>query len=142
MLNIDSIKNGVVIDHIKAGSGIKMFNHLGLDKAEFSVALIMNASSRKLGKKDIIKIENKIDIDFTILGLIDPNVTISIIDDGETREKVKLNLPLEVENVMECKNPRCITTVEQYISQQFYLVDEIKKEYRCKYCNEAFKREI
>ena len=119
-----------------------MFNHLGLDKAEFSVALIMNASSRKLGKKDIIKIENKIDIDFTILGLIDPNVTISIIDDGETREKVKLNLPLEVENVMECKNPRCITTVEQYISQQFYLVDEIKKEYRCKYCNEAFKREI
>lgn len=142
MLNIDSIKNGVVIDHIKAGSGIKMFNHLGLDRADFSVALIMNASSKKLGKKDIIKIENKIDIDFTVLGLIDPNVTISVIDNGETKEKIKLNLPLEVENVMECKNPRCITTVEQCIPQQFYLVDEVNKEYRCKYCNEAFKREI
>lgn len=142
MLNIDSIKNGIVIDHIKSGSGIKMFNYLALEKAEFSVALIMNATSKKLGKKDIIKIENKIDIDFTVLGLIDPNVTISIIVDGETREKIKLNLPQEVENVMICKNPRCITTVEQYIPQQFYLVDEIKKEYRCKYCDEAFKREI
>ncbi len=142
MLNIDSIKNGIVIDHIKSGSGIKMFNYLALEKAEFSVALIMNASSKKLGKKDIIKIENNIDIDFTVLGLIDPNVTISIIVDGKTREKIKLNLPQEVENVMMCKNPRCITTVEQYIPQQFYLVDEIKKEYRCKYCDEAFKREI
>jgi aspartate carbamoyltransferase regulatory subunit len=142
MLNIESIRNGVVIDHIKAGSGIKMFNYLALDKVEFSVALIMNAPSKKLGKKDIIKIENKIDIDFTILGLIDPNVTIDIISDGETKKKLKLNLPLEVENAMTCKNPRCITTVEQNIPQQFYLVNEIKSEYRCKYCNEAYKQEF
>lgn len=142
MLNIESIKDGIVIDHIKAGSGIKMFNYLALDKADFSVALIMNASSKKSGKKDIIKIENKIDIDFTILGLIDPNVTISIIRDCKTVEKIKLSLPEEVENAMICKNPRCITTVEQYIPQQFYLVDPMKTEYRCKYCNEAYKQEV
>ncbi|QGU94243.1 aspartate carbamoyltransferase regulatory subunit [Clostridium bovifaecis] len=142
MLNIDSIKDGIVIDHIKAGSGIQIFNYLGLDKAKFSVALIMNANSEKLGKKDIIKIENRIDLDFTVLGLIDPNITINTISSGERKEKVKLELPKEVENVIECKNPRCITSIEKYVPHQFYLVDESNKEYRCKYCNEAYKREV
>lgn len=142
MLNIDSIKNGIVIDHIKAGSGIKIFNYLGLENAEFSVALIMNANSKKLGKKDIIKIDNKIDMDFTVLGLIDPNITISIIENCETKEKIKLSLPEEVENVMVCKNPRCITTVEENIPQQFYLVDEENREYRCRYCDEVHKNDI
>lgn len=142
MLNIDSIKNGVVIDHIKAGKGINIFNYLGLDKAEFPVALIMNASSKKYGKKDIIKIENHIDIDLTVLGLIDPNITINIIENEVTNEKVKLSLPKEVENVLECKNPRCITSIEKDIPQQFYLVDEENREYRCKYCDEAYSKEI
>jgi len=142
MLNIDSIKDGIVIDHIKAGSGIKIFNYLGLENAEFSVALIMNANSKKLGKKDIIKIDSKIDVDFTVLGLIDPNITISIIENCETKEKIKLSLPEEVENVMVCKNPRCITTVEENIPQQFYLVDKENREYRCRYCDEAHKNDI
>lgn len=142
MLNIDSIKDGIVIDHIKAGSGIQIFNYLGLDKAKFSVALIMNANSEKLGKKDIIKIENRIDLDLTVLGLIDPNITINTISSGERKEKVKLELPKEVENIIECKNPRCITSIEKYVPHQFYLVDESNREYRCKYCNEAYKREV
>lgn len=142
MLNIDSIKDGIVIDHIKAGSGIQIFNYLGLDKAKFSVALIMNANSGKLGKKDIIKIENRIDLDLTVLGLIDPNITINTISGGERKEKVKLELPKEVENIIECKNPRCITSIEKYVPHQFYLVDELNREYRCKYCNEAYKREV
>ncbi|MCY6369685.1 aspartate carbamoyltransferase regulatory subunit [Clostridium ganghwense] len=142
MLNIDSIKNGIVIDHIKAGKGISIFNYLGLDKAEFPVALIMNANSKKHGKKDIIKIENDIDIDFTILGLIDPNITITIIENEVSKEKVSLNLPKEVENVLECKNPRCITSIEKDIPQQFYLVDEDNREYRCKYCDEAYTKEL
>ncbi|MCY6484430.1 aspartate carbamoyltransferase regulatory subunit [Clostridium aestuarii] len=139
MLNIDSIKNGVVIDHVKAGNGLKIFNYLDLDKAEFSVALIMNVCSKKYGKKDIIKIENKIDIDFTVLGLIDSNITISIIENQKTKEKIKLKLPAEVENVIKCKNPRCITSIEKNIPHQFYLVDEESKEYRCKYCDESYR---
>lgn len=142
MLNIDSIKNGIVIDHIKAGTGIDIFNHLGLDKAEFSVALIMNATSGKLGKKDIIKIENKMDIDFTVLGLIDPSITITVIENEVTKEKIKLRLPKEVENVIKCKNPRCITSIEKDIPQQFYLVDEETREYRCKYCDETYVKEV
>lgn len=122
MLNIDSIKNGIVIDHIKAGTGIDIFNHLGLEKAEFSVALIMNANSRKLGKKDIIKIENKMDIDFTVLGLIDHNITITVIENEVTKEKIKLRLPREVENVIKCKNPRCITSIEKDIPQHLLLL--------------------
>lgn len=139
MLNIDSIKNGIVIDHMRAGSGIKIFNYLGLDKVDFPVALIMNASSTKLGRKDIIKIENKIDIDFTVLGIIDPNITIDIIENENIKEKVKLRLPDRVENVIKCKNPRCITSVEKYIPHVFYIVNEEKGEYRCKYCDEITK---
>ncbi|MCY6957060.1 MULTISPECIES: aspartate carbamoyltransferase regulatory subunit [Clostridium] len=142
MLNIDSIKNGIVIDHIKAGEGISIFNYLGLSKAEFPVALIMNTNSGKCGKKDIIKIENHIDIDFTILGLIDPNITINVIQNETIKEKINLSLPEEVENVLECQNPRCITSVEKGIPQQFYLADEENVEYRCKYCDEACGKEI
>lgn len=139
MLTVNSIKNGIVIDHIKAGLGIKIFNYLGLDKADYAVALIMNADSTKLKKKDIIKIENKIDIDLTILGLIDPNITVDIIEKETIREKIKLSLPHKVENIIQCKNPRCITSVEKYIPHVFHLVDHAKGEYRCEYCDEICK---
>ncbi|WP_411680540.1 aspartate carbamoyltransferase regulatory subunit [Clostridium thailandense] len=139
MLTVNSIKNGIVIDHIKAGLGIKIFNDLGLDKADFAVALIMNADSTKLKKKDIIKIENKMDIDLTILGLIDPNITVDIIEKEAIREKIKLSLPHKVENIIKCKNPRCITSVEKYIPHVFHLVDHARGEYRCEYCDEIYK---
>lgn len=137
MLNINGIMKGLVIDHIKAGCGIKIFNYLGLDKAGLTVALIMNAPSTKLGKKDIIKIENAIDIDYTVLGLIDPNITIDVIEDEVIREKMKLKLPEKVENVIRCKNPRCVTSIEKHAPNAFYLVDENKGEYRCQYCDES-----
>lgn len=142
MLTINSIKNGIVIDHIKAGKGVKIFNYLNLDSANFRVALLMNVESTKLGKKDIIKIENIIDLDFTKLGLIDPNITIDIIEDEKIKEKVHLSLPEMVEDVIKCKNPRCITSVEKYVPHVFYLVDEEKGEYRCKYCDEIYKAEV
>jgi len=136
MLTINSIKDGLVIDHIKAGEGIKIFNFLNLDKADFTVALIMNANSDKCGKKDIIKVENKIDIDFEILGVIDPNITIDIIENEEIKEKIKLKLPEEVEDVIKCKNPRCVTSIEPNIKHIHHLVDEETKEYRCHYCDD------
>ncbi|MFT5871787.1 MAG: aspartate carbamoyltransferase regulatory subunit [Clostridium sp.] len=136
MVTINSIKRGIVIDHIKAGAGLKIFNYLGLDKAEFTVALIMNAPSSKLGLKDIIKIENEIDIDFTVLGFIDPNITINIITGEEIENKVKLKLPEKIENVIKCNNPRCIASIEQEISNSFYLANREKGEYRCVYCDE------
>ncbi len=139
MLTINSIKNGVVIDHIKAGVGIKLFNYLGLDKADFTVALIMNATSSKLGKKDIIKIENAIDIDYQVLGLIDPNITIDVIENEIIKEKIHLHLPEKVVDILECKNPRCVTTVEKSIHQEFYLVDKENGEYRCRYCDEIHR---
>jgi aspartate carbamoyltransferase regulatory subunit len=137
MVTINSIKKGIVIDHIRAGAGIKIFNYLGLEKVDFTVALIMNAESTKRGKKDIIKIENVIDIDFTVLGFIDPNLTINIIEGEVIKEKIKLKLPKIVENVIKCKNPRCITSVEASINHIFHLVDEKKGEYRCEYCDET-----
>lgn len=136
MVTINSIKRGIVIDHIKAGVGLKIFNYLGLDKADFTVALIMNAPSSKLGKKDIIKIENEIDIDFTVLGFIDPNITINIISGEEIETKVKLNLPDKIDKVIKCNNPRCIASIEQEIMHSFYLSDRKKGEYRCMYCDE------
>jgi aspartate carbamoyltransferase regulatory subunit len=137
MVTINSIKRGIVIDHIKAGVGIKIFNYLGLHNAEYTVALIMNAPSEKLGKKDIIKIENEIDIDFTVLGFIDPNITINIISGEDIEEKIKLKLPEKIENVIKCNNPRCITSIEQGIVHKFYLADREKGEYRCIYCDEV-----
>ncbi len=136
MLTINSIKNGIVIDHIKTGLGVKIFNYLGLEKAEFPVALIINADSHRGAKKDIIKIENEINIDFTVLGLICPNVTINIIENEVIKEKLQLQLPERVHDVIKCKNPRCITSIENNAIHSFYLVDQNKGEYRCEYCDE------
>lgn len=138
MLNINGIVKGLVIDHIRAGYGIKIFNYLGLDRAGFTVALIMNAPSTKLGRKDMIKIENVIDLDYTALGLIDHNITIDVIEDEVIKEKITLKLPEKVENVIKCKNPRCVTSIEKYVPNVFYLVDENKEEYRCQYCDESY----
>jgi aspartate carbamoyltransferase regulatory subunit len=136
VLNIDQIKNGIVIDHIKAGQGIKIFNWLGLDKAHYGVAFVVNANSREMGKKDIIKIDNTISINFDILGLIDPNITVNIIEDEAITEKIKLKLPERVENVLICKNPRCITSTEAYIPHIFHLENSQQRTYRCEYCDE------
>ncbi|MCX7950536.1 MAG: aspartate carbamoyltransferase regulatory subunit [Clostridiales bacterium] len=140
MLNIASIKNGIVIDHIRAGLGIEIFKYLGLDKADYNVALIKNATSNKLGRKDIIKIENTIDLNFEVLGLIDSNITINIIEDEVITQKIKLNLPEEVVNIIKCKNPRCVTSIEPHIKHIFYLVDRENGEYRCLYCDEAYSK--
>ncbi|SHH39380.1 MULTISPECIES: aspartate carbamoyltransferase regulatory subunit [Tepidibacter] len=134
MLNVNSIKRGIVIDHIKAGCGYKIFKHLGLHKADYSVALLKNVNSNKLGKKDIIKIENEIDIDLTVLGIIDPNITINIIEDEKIKDKINIKLPKKVKGVFKCKNPRCITTVENIKEVEFILVNDEKKEYKCEYC--------
>ena len=117
MVSINSIRKGIVIDHIKAGLGMKIFKYLGLDNANYTVALIMNAPSSKLNRKDMIKIENELDIDYTVLGILDPSITIDIIEDEKIVKKLKLQLPLNVENIIKCKNPRCITSVENYIPQ-------------------------
>ena len=136
MLEITSIDKGIVIDHIKAGFGFKVYNYLNLDKAEYNVALITNAYSEKMGKKDIIKINNVIDIDYTFLGLIDPDITVNIIDNGKTVKKVKLEVPQVVRNIIRCKNPRCVTSVEHYFDHVFHLVDKSKRSYRCEYCDD------
>jgi len=136
MLNIDQIKNGIVIDHIKAGQGIRIFNWLGLDNAPYTVAFVVNANSAQMGKKDIIKIDNTIAINFNVLGLIDPNITVNIIENGTITEKIKLQLPEKVEDVLVCKNPRCITSTEKYVPHIFHLVNPELRTYRCEYCDE------
>ena len=136
MLNIEKIRNGIVIDHIKAGQGIRIFNWLGLDKASYTVAFVVNASSRNLGRKDIIKIDNTISINFDLLGLIDPNITVNIIEEEKITEKIKLRLPERVENVILCKNPRCITSTEKYVPHIFHMEDPQQRTYRCEYCDE------
>jgi aspartate carbamoyltransferase regulatory subunit len=136
MLNIEKIKNGIVIDHIKAGQGIKIFNWLGLDKTPYTVAFVINANSGKIGKKDVIKIDNDITINFDVLGLIDPNITVSIIENEHIAKKRKLKLPEKVENVLICKNPRCITSTEKYIPHVFHLENPELQTYRCEYCDE------
>ena len=136
MLNIEKIRNGIVIDHIRPGQGVKIFNWLGLDKSPHTVAFVLNASSRRLGRKDIIKIDNTIDINFDLLGLIDPNITVNIIEDEKITEKIKLKLPEKVENVIICKNPRCITSTETYIPHIFHLENSGERTYRCEYCDE------
>ena len=136
MLNIEKIKNGIVIDHIKAGQGIRIFNWLGLDKSPSTVAFVVNASSREMGRKDVIKIDNTITINFNILGLIDPNITVNVIKNEKVAEKIQLKLPEKVENVILCKNPRCITSTEKYIPHIFYLENDKERTYRCDYCDE------
>ena len=136
MLNIDKIKNGIVIDHIRAGQGIRIFNWLGLDKTSCTVAFVVNASSKIMGKKDIIKIDNVMTVNFDVLGLIDPNITVNVIENQVITEKIKLQLPERVENVLICKNPRCITSTEKYIPHIFHLEDPELQTYRCEYCDE------
>lgn len=141
MLNINSISRGIVIDHIKPGYGIIIFEYLKLDKADFTVALIMNAISKKYGRKDIIKIENEIDIDLRVLGFIDANMTVNIIENEVITEKIKLSLPERVEGIMECKNPRCITSSERSITHKFVLIDEEEGTYKCEYCDHIYSLE-
>ena len=135
---IGSIKNGMVIDHITAGRSTELYDLLGLEKAECEVALIRNAVSEKMGRKDIIKIDAAIELDTDALGYVDPGVTVSIIANGETIEKKKLDLPGELEGVLHCKNPRCITSTEQELAPVFKLTDRAKREYRCIYCESKF----
>ena len=137
-MNIDSIINGIVIDHITAGKGKEIYNLLNLGSLDCMVALISNASSVKMGRKDIIKIDEAIELDTDALGYVDPGVTVSIIVDGKTVEKKKLDLPLELEGVLHCKNPRCITSTEQELAAIFKLTDRSKREYRCIYCESKF----
>ena len=133
-MNIDSIKNGIVIDHIEAGRGMEIYNLLKLDSLDSSVAIIMNASSRKMGKKDIIKIDAKIDLDMDILGFVSPSATVDIIIDGVLVEKRKMTLPDKLTNVIYCRNPRCISSTEQELPHIFKLTNRDKREYRCIYC--------
>lgn len=139
MLNVDTIKNGLVIDHIRAGKGWRIFQWLGLDKAPFSAALIMNVSSKKSGKKDIIKIENVMDIDYSVLGFIDPEICVNVIKDEKIIRKINMALPDKVQDVFRCKNPRCITQTEDYVSPTFLLVDRAKAIYRCEYCDTLYE---
>lgn len=133
-MNIDSIKNGYVIDHIKAGKCMEIYDCLKLDSLDCPVAVIKNVQSKKLGKKDIIKIDGNVKLDFDFLGYIDPDVTVNVIKNGELSEKKKLNLPETIENVIKCSNPRCITTIEQEIPHIFKLTDRKNRVYRCIYC--------
>ena len=136
MLNIAEIKNGIVIDHMKAGQGIRIYNWLGLDKVPYTVAFVANASSDRCGKKDIIKIDNTISINLDVLGLIDPNITVNIIEHEHVTKKIKLQLPEKVVNVLICKNPRCISSTEKYIDHIFHLENPENRTYRCEYCDE------
>ena len=134
-MNIDSITNGVVIDHITAGRGMKLYELLGLDSLECSVAIIKNVNSAKMGKKDIIKIDADIPVSFDVIGYVDPGVTVNIIRDGMLFEKRTIDIPETLVNVIKCKNPRCITSVEQEIDHIFKLRDRKNIIYRCIYCD-------
>ena len=139
MLNIDSIQNGIVIDHIQAGKGMRIYELLELDKLDCCVALIKNARSSKLGRKDISKIEGDLAINFDVLGFIDNNITVCTIKNGELVKKENIVLPRRIKNVVKCKNPRCITSTEENLDQIFVLCDEKAHRYRCLYCEQAYK---
>ena len=137
MLNISGLKEGIVLDHIKAGKSMDIYKYLGLDKVDTEVAIIKNARSNKMGRKDIIKIEGGLDeIDLDVLGFVDHNITVNIIRDNKIIEKKSLSLPKRITNVLHCKNPRCITSIEQELPHVFYLADEEHEVYRCLYCDE------
>ncbi len=136
---IDSIKNGIVIDHITAGKGMELYNILGLGERDCTVALLKNVVSTKHGRKDIIKIDGVMDLDWDLVGFVDPNITVNIIRDGEQVEKRQLKLPETIRDVIRCKNPRCITSVEQELQQVFKLTDREKRVYRCMYCETQAK---
>lgn len=133
-MKIDSIQNGIVLDHITAGKALQVYRDLKLDKLDCSVAILQNVKSNKMGKKDILKIDKEYDLNFDALGYIDPGITVCIIKDGETELKKKLALPTKLINVKKCKNPRCITSTEQEIPHIFKLTDAENRVYRCIYC--------
>lgn len=141
ILNVGRISEGFVLDHIQAGKSMELYQHLKLDKLDCPVAIIKNARSQKMGKKDIMKIECPIDlIDLDVVGFIDHNITINIIKDEELVEKRTLSLPKEIHNIVRCRNPRCITSIEQELEQVFILTDPHREVYRCKYCEEKYGR--
>ena len=141
MLNVGKIEEGFVLDHIGAGKSLSIYHHLELDKLDCTVAIIKNAKSEKLGKKDILKVECDITaLDLDILGFIDHNITVNVIKDGEIVRKMDLTLPNEIKNVIRCKNPRCITSIEQELPHIFKLSDPEREVYRCVYCEEKFDR--
>jgi len=142
MLEVKGIQNGIVLDHIASGNGLKVFDKLQLAKVEYPVVLLMNVESRQLGRKDIIKIENTFDVDLTILGLIDANISVCLIKDGKVIEKQKVVLPKEIKGLIQCKNPRCITNHDDYIQPVFKLVGEKPLEYMCSYCEEITKYNV
>ncbi len=138
-MHIDSIKNGVVIDHIKAGKSMDIYLHLELDKLDCTVAIIKNVHSKKMGFKDIIKIDSEMELDLDVLGYIDPDITVNIIKNEVLCEKKKLTLPAQIKDVIKCKNPRCITTTEQDLPHVFKLTEPETKTYRCIYCEAKAK---
>ena len=141
MLNVGQINEGFVLDHITAGKSMTIYHDLGLDKLDCTVAIIKNARSNKMGKKDILKVECDIDtLDLDIVGFIDHNITVNIVKDAQIVEKKKLRLPSKIVNVIRCKNPRCITSIEQGLKQIFLLTDEEKEIYRCKCCEEKYSK--
>ncbi len=138
MLNISGLKDGIVLDHIQAGMSMTIYEYLKLDRLETEVAIIKNVASKKMGKKDIIKIEGSLDdVDLDVLGYLDEHITINIVKDNHIVEKKTLTLPKKITNVIHCKNPRCITSVEHQLPHIFLLADEEKRVYRCAYCEEA-----
>jgi len=139
MLNISGLNEGVVIDHIKAGGAMKIYEYLNLEKLDCQVAIIKNARSSKMGKKDIIKIEGPLDIDLNVLGVLDHNITINIIKDNHISDKKNLDPPDMVTNIIKCKNPRCITSAEYNVPHKFKLTDKENRIYRCVYCESRFK---
>ena len=141
MLNVGQLSEGVVLDHIKAGKSMTIYHDLELDKLDCCVAIIKNARSNKMEKKDIIKVECDISmLDLDVLGFIDHNITVNVIKNGEIVEKKELHLPRQIKNVIRCKNPRCITSNEQGLPHIFVLADKEKEIYRCKYCEEKFDK--
>ncbi len=133
-MNVDAIRDGIVIDHITAGRAMTLYRLLGPEGLDVPVAMITGAVSGRLGRKDIIKIDADIPIDFNVIGYVDPGATVNLIRDGELREKKQIQMPEKLVNVIACRNPRCITGTEQEIDQIFFLADREKKEYRCAYC--------
>ena len=140
-MNIDSIINGIVIDHIAAGRGMMLYKLLHLDRLDCSVAIIRNVHSNKMGKKDIIKVDAAIDLNTDVIGYVDPNATVNVIRDGKLVEKKAIVLPEKLVNVIRCKNPRCISTTEQELPQVFVLTDREKGVYRCRYCETKAERQ-
>ena len=139
MLNVGKIEEGFVLDHIKAGKSLDIYEHLQLDKLDCTVAIIKNARSNKMGKKDILKVECDVDkMNLDVLAFIDHNITVNVIKNGEIVEKKVLVLPAQIKNVIRCRNPRCITSIEQGLPHIFYLADSEKEVYRCKYCEEKY----